>query len=87
MYGPSPMNFIYDVDRASSALRNGTSSLGRWLEVPDGSAKSRVFDDFRGSERHLPKKEKKKKKKKKRKKARLYVLSIDTSERKITSSM
>ena len=50
------MDFIYDVDRTSSALRNGTSSLGRWFEMPDGSAKRRVFDDFGGSERHLPKK-------------------------------
>ena len=57
MYGPSSMDFIYDVDRTSSAMRHGTSSLSRWFEMPDGSAKSRVFDDFGSSERHLPKEE------------------------------
>ena len=55
MDGPSPMDFIYDIERASSAICNGTSSLTGWLEIPNGSAKSWVFDDFRSSERHLPK--------------------------------
>ena len=53
MYWPSSMDFIYDIERASSAICNGTSPLTRWLEIPDGSAKSRVSDDFRSSERHI----------------------------------
>ena len=57
-------------------MRNGTSSLTRWLEIPDGSAESWVFDDFRSSERHVPRRGKRRRRRGKfPAKPRLYVLN------------
>lgn len=47
------MDLICDIDGPPSPVRNSTSSLLRWLEIPDDSTESRMFNDFGSSERHV----------------------------------
>lgn len=52
-YGPSAMDLICDIDGTSSAMRNSTCSLARWLEMPDNSVEGRMFNQLGNSEGHV----------------------------------